>query len=102
MLGKKIWTWECHICLQTYPLAVTRRCLLDGHRFCLNQHLKGGPTCLENSFGNTREPYVGDIMGRNCWEYCQYPLQCKVGHDVDVWDYLDLDDYINEPVKQMS
>lgn len=28
------WHWECHKCKQTYRLAVTRRCLQDGHYFC--------------------------------------------------------------------
>ncbi|KAG8624174.1 hypothetical protein KVT40_009150 [Elsinoe batatas] len=28
------WLWQCHVCHRTYRLAVTRRCLDDGHRFC--------------------------------------------------------------------
>ena len=28
------WLWSCHICHATYPLGATRRCLVDGHRFC--------------------------------------------------------------------
>ncbi|KAF4548921.1 Hypothetical protein D9617_24g016340 [Elsinoe fawcettii] len=28
------WLWQCHICHRTYHLAVTRRCLDDGHYFC--------------------------------------------------------------------
>lgn len=28
------WVWQCHICLYTYPLGTTRRCLSDGHFFC--------------------------------------------------------------------
>lgn len=27
-------TWRCHKCHNTYRLAVTRRCLVDGHVFC--------------------------------------------------------------------
>ena len=28
------WLWSCHICHTNYPLGATRRCLIDGHRFC--------------------------------------------------------------------
>ncbi|KAL3427874.1 hypothetical protein PVAG01_01383 [Phlyctema vagabunda] len=28
------WVWRCHLCRTTYALAVTRRCLEDGHYFC--------------------------------------------------------------------
>lgn len=28
------WLWQCHICHNTYPLGITRRCLEDGHHFC--------------------------------------------------------------------
>ncbi|KAF1809009.1 hypothetical protein P152DRAFT_379577, partial [Eremomyces bilateralis CBS 781.70] len=28
------WLWQCHICKASYPLGVTRRCLVDGHYFC--------------------------------------------------------------------
>ena len=28
------WVWQCHICRSRYPLAVTRRCLNDGHYYC--------------------------------------------------------------------
>ena len=28
------WLWTCHSCSTSYPLGATRRCLVDGHRFC--------------------------------------------------------------------
>ena len=28
------WLWSCHVCHAAYPLGATRRCLVDGHRFC--------------------------------------------------------------------
>lgn len=28
------WIWQCHQCSARYPLAVTRRCLADGHYYC--------------------------------------------------------------------
>lgn len=28
------WVWQCHVCRSRYPLAVTRRCLIDGHYYC--------------------------------------------------------------------
>lgn len=28
------WIWQCHLCHCRYPLAVTRRCLVDGHYYC--------------------------------------------------------------------
>lgn len=28
------WVWQCHSCGSRYPLAVTRRCLNDGHYYC--------------------------------------------------------------------
>ncbi|CZT25748.1 uncharacterized protein RCC_11417 [Ramularia collo-cygni] len=28
------WLWQCHKCNRVYQLAVTRRCLDDGHMFC--------------------------------------------------------------------
>lgn len=31
------WQWQCHICRSRYSLAVTRRCLNDGHYYCSGQ-----------------------------------------------------------------
>lgn len=32
------WLWKCHQCGRSYSLAVTRRCLDDGHHFCAGDH----------------------------------------------------------------
>lgn len=32
------WLWRCHQCNRSYSLAVTRRCLDDGHTFCAGEH----------------------------------------------------------------
>lgn len=97
------WTWRCHKCHTRYALAVTNRCLSDGHYFCYGlaqgrkhwgrrqRQIKG-----ENSLGASCKSsfdYAGwEAMALwqrqirqqggaspspGCWEDCKYPGECR-------------------------
>lgn len=69
-------TWRCHKCHNTYRLAVTRRCLVDGHVFC-NPSKFHTPSIIR-SWSQWADPDGGssivcDIRQRQCVlivDYC--------------------------------
>ncbi|KZF22427.1 hypothetical protein L228DRAFT_239394 [Xylona heveae TC161] len=94
------WKWKCHVCRSTYSLAVTRRCLEDGHYFCSVQtKTKSRRTGRVKKHGpcRSRFDYAGwkkwaewrrmqdDVMPlpldpteeRDCWNQCDYPSECR-------------------------
>ncbi|KAI9824921.1 MAG: hypothetical protein M1832_001526 [Thelocarpon impressellum] len=95
------WTWTCHLCDTTYPLAVTRRCLHDGHRFCSvtpqTPRRRGGerskPCSSDFDYigwndwlhwsrgvnALARPPTMtgGGEAGWDCWAQCQFPSECR-------------------------
>lgn len=42
------WVWQCHQCRSRYPLAVTRRCLIDGHYYCSGDSQSTTATATKN------------------------------------------------------
>lgn len=42
------WVWQCHQCRCRYPLAVTRRCLNDGHYYCSGESHNTTATATKN------------------------------------------------------
>lgn len=42
------WVWQCHQCRCRYPLAVTRRCLNDGHYYCSGESQSTTATATKN------------------------------------------------------
>jgi hypothetical protein len=88
-----VWLWECHKCGRRWPLGVTRRCLIDGHRFCgrqeersrLGKRKKARRACWSR-FGYSawqarnvwrRRELVPDPEHKDCWYWCDYPSQCR-------------------------
>ena len=77
------WGWVCHLCETEYRFSATRRCLVDGHVFCLNAH-GGGRGCRDFFAGK------GISLGKapditDCWKQCEYPLQCKEKYTGVLW-----------------
>jgi hypothetical protein len=91
----KQWVWTCHRCNTTYRLAVTRRCLNDGHYFCQGSaevNSRSGRVARHKAC-RAEFDYVGwslwtewrrdqhrdtcvDRKQRNCWNSCEYPSHC--------------------------
>ncbi|KAF3484418.1 uncharacterized protein GIQ15_03742 [Arthroderma uncinatum] len=97
------WTWRCHKCHKYYALAVTNRCLGDGHYYCYgiaqgnrNQERRRMQTDGVKKLGtpcNSSFDYAGwenmnewqrDIRERKdikpspgCWEDCTFPSECR-------------------------
>ncbi|KAK2865008.1 hypothetical protein FQN49_004003 [Arthroderma sp. PD_2] len=97
------WTWRCHKCHAYYALAVTNRCLGDGHYYCYgiaqgnrNQERKKKQTEGVKRLGtpcSSSFDYAGwenmnewqrEVRRRRdikpspgCWEDCTFPSECR-------------------------
>ncbi|KAI9789061.1 MAG: hypothetical protein M1816_006416 [Peltula sp. TS41687] len=89
------WIWQCHSCRRTYRLGVTRRCLTDGHYFCMGtKTYKNGKTRIRacaSEFDyerwSARKQWREQIAktdglklrnkDRDCWLHCTYPSECR-------------------------
>lgn len=89
------WMWQCHSCRRTYRLGVTRRCLNDGHYFCMGtKSVKHGRTRVRACASEydyerwaTWQQWRQDVAkaagpklcnkGQGCWLHCSYPSECK-------------------------
>lgn len=112
------WVWQCHVCHSRYPLAVTRRCLIDGHYYCSGNSTqrngkrhKANKSCTSEfdyanwqTWGQWRRKcmalkyYVagkdeGPIL-TGC-EGCNFPSQCRY-EKRPTREKLDLEKYISD------
>lgn len=77
------WGWVCHLCNARYRFSATRRCLYDGHVFCLNA-VASGQACRD--IFAARGITLGKALNTSdCWRRCEYPLQCKEKHTGLLW-----------------
>ncbi|PGH14283.1 hypothetical protein AJ79_03105 [Helicocarpus griseus UAMH5409] len=62
------WVWRCHLCQTQYPLGVTNRCLIDGHRYC-SGHIAGKNTKSERRQGPCTSDFDYPGWSRmNAWQ----------------------------------
>ncbi|EFQ96866.1 hypothetical protein MGYG_08786 [Nannizzia gypsea CBS 118893] len=97
------WTWRCHKCHTHYALAVTNRCLSDGHYFCYGlaqgskhwgrrqRQVRGesslGASCTSSFDYSGWEAMAawqrrvrqqrGSSPSPGCWQGCKYPGECR-------------------------
>ena len=88
------WTWKCHQCHSRFPLAVTRRCLIDGHYLCSGtkeisrrsgrvKHTK--PCSSEFDYGGWRvySKWCRQVnrhkkrTGSAGFDHCVFPSECR-------------------------
>lgn len=115
------WIWQCHMCRNRYPLAVTRRCLVDGHYYCsgtTNTTQKSSKRRKQNRSCTSEFDYIGwqdwGRWSRKCkalksfaaghetgpvlkgCESCNFPSQCRYEEGRPSQEKLDFSDYIDE------